>query len=143
MNPNAPVREIMTTNLITVRPSDTAQKIQSIFDTYSFHHLPVVEPGNIIKGIISKQDFLKITALFSPVINGKAERKNDSIFLTAGQIMTPYPTCLDPDDSIGLAADIFLSNLYHCLPIVEGNQLVGLVTSHDLLAYGFENVLEQ
>lgn len=51
--------------------------------------------------------------------------------------MTPYPIQLDPDDSIGLAIDIFLANKFHALPIVEDGALLGIVTTHDLLEYAF------
>jgi CBS domain-containing protein len=62
--------------------------------------------------------------------------------MTAEQFMTKYPVQLDPDDSIGLAADIFLANKFHALPIVEDGVLVGLVTSHDLLQYSFSSPVE-
>jgi acetoin utilization protein AcuB len=51
--------------------------------------------------------------------------------------MTPEPIVVDPDDSIGLAADIFLVNTLHALPVVEDNRLVGIITTHDLLKYAF------
>ena len=53
----------------------------------------------------------------------------------------PYTNTLsiNADDSIGLAADIFLANRFHALPIVEENRLVGMVTTHDLLLYSFNS----
>ena len=51
--------------------------------------------------------------------------------------MTKYPISLEPDDTIGLAADIFLANRFHALPILDDDVLVGLVTAHDLLRYSF------
>ena len=53
--------------------------------------------------------------------------------------MTEFPMHLDPEDSIGLAADTFLANKFHALPIVEDQVLVGLITTHDLLKYSFES----
>jgi predicted transcriptional regulator len=44
---------------------------------------------------------------------------------------------LDPDDTVGLAADIFLVNRFHALPVVDGVDLVGIVTSHDLIALAY------
>ena len=49
---------------------------------------------------------------------------------------------LEPDDTIGLAADIFLANKFHALPVVEDERLVGIVTTHDLLKYSFTAVME-
>ena len=47
MNPNTSIRAIMTTRLMTVDPDDTVYKIKEIFDTHHFHHLPVVNPGQV------------------------------------------------------------------------------------------------
>ena len=58
--------------------------------------------------------------------------------MAAREIMTTNPMVLDPDDSIGLAADIFLANKFHALPIVEQTELLGIITVHDLLAHCFE-----
>ena len=53
-------------------------------------------------------------------------------------IMTTKVVTLDPDDSIGLAADIFLANRFHALPIVEGKNLVGILTTYDLIKFCFQ-----
>ena len=56
--------------------------------------------------------------------------------------MTKLPMFLSPEDSIGLAADIFMANKFHALPVVDDNQLIGIITTHDLLAYSFESAVE-
>ena len=56
--------------------------------------------------------------------------------------MTKDPMILDPEDSIGLAADVFLANKFHSLPIVEDGVLTGIVTVHDLLAFSFNSPVE-
>ncbi len=45
---------------------------------------------------------------------------------------------LEPEDTVGLAADIFLANKFHALPIVEDDVLTGILTIHDLLAYSYK-----
>jgi CBS domain-containing protein len=54
--------------------------------------------------------------------------------------MTTYPVFLEPDDTIDLAADIFLANKFHALPILDDGQLVGLLTTHDLIRHVFSEV---
>ena len=51
--------------------------------------------------------------------------------------MTLNPLVIEPEDTIGLAADIILSNKLHALPVVDDGTLVGLITNHDLLAFAF------
>ncbi len=143
MNPNNSVSDIMTTKLVTVAPDDFLVKVTKIFDENSFHHIPVVKEGNRLVGIVSKEDFQKMSLLFHHEKAGENGSNASTEGLRAKNIMTECPISLDPDDSIGLAADIFLANRFHSLPVIEDGQLVGLVTSHDLIAYAFKSVLEE
>ncbi len=139
MNPERAVREIMTTRLVTVGPEATAKEVYEIFKNNDFHHLPVVERGGALLGIISKEDFFKVSYIISQHTTGKTWTENQYQSMTAKDFMTSYPMTLDPEDTIGLAADIFLANKFHALPVVEDFQLAGIVTSHDLLKYSFNS----
>lgn len=142
MNPNNPISDIMTTNLVTVSPDDYLSRVTKIFESHDFHHLPVVKHGNKLVGIISKEDFQKMNYYFFEKMakeNGAARQQEG---LRASDIMTPYPLNVDPEDTIGLAADIFLANRFHALPVIEDGDLVGIVTSHDLIRYAFTTAYE-
>ncbi|MBK7634741.1 MAG: CBS domain-containing protein [Saprospiraceae bacterium] len=65
---------------------------------------------------------------------GKVPDRN-KIF--ARDVMTQDPITLDTEDTIGLAADLFLSNKIHSVPVLNGDQLSGIITNHDLLKYCF------
>ncbi len=133
MNPNKSVQEIMTTNLVTVSKKESVEEIRAYFSNNNFHHIPVVEEGSKLIGIISKQDFL----CAAQVVESIQKQYSTDPQITAEDMMTQNPLSLDPDDTVGLAADIFLSNKLHALPIVEDDQLVGMITTHDLLKYSF------
>ena len=141
MNANTPVSSIMTKNLVTVQPKDSFTTIKKYFDEKDFHHLPVVESGGKLVGIISKEDLYKTAYALMLQTTGKTYSRRQMESIKAQDVMTQYPIYLDPDDSIGLAADIFLANKFHALPIVEDDILVGLVTAHDLLRFGFSETL--
>jgi len=140
MNTSAPVSTIMTTQLMTLHPDDSFQAVKKLFEEKNFHHLPVVEPGGKLVGIISKEDLYKVAYILTLNTTGPTYSVKQMDSLTARDVMTKYPIFLDPDDSIGLAADIFLANKFHALPIVEDDILVGILTTHDLLRYGFMDV---
>ncbi len=139
MNSERNIREIMTTDLVTVRPDVVAIEIYELFKKYDFHHLPVVENGEVLVGIISKEDFFRVSYLLSHQTTGKTWSEKHYQTLQAKDFMTTYPMTLDPEDTIGLAADIFLSNKFHALPVIEDQQLVGIVTTHDLLRFSFNS----
>src|SRR5690606_19624750 len=107
MNYEQPVSTIMSTRLTTVEPDSRLTKIRQIFEAYPFHHIPVVDQGQLV-GIISKSDFYRLSHTLSFTWDGKEHVNNDRHMFLAKDIMTRYPMHLQPDDTISLAADIFL-----------------------------------
>ena len=101
----------------------------------------VIDDQNKLVGIISKEDFYKFTHTLTLQTTGKTWSNIKYETICAKDIMTQSPFVLDPDDTLGLAADLFLSNQFHALPVVEINDLVGILTSFDLLKYAFKSAL--
>jgi acetoin utilization protein AcuB len=132
MNVLAPVKTIMSTDLITVSPADKLSVVKEIFDTHSIHHLPVVRFKEIV-GIISNTDFVQFLHGFYP--------NNDDRFVdharlhsfSAEDIMTKGMAKLDPEDRINVALDLFLVNRFHAIPVIAHNELVGIVTPYDVM----------
>jgi len=124
MDYSLPIASLMTPQVITLKETDNVYKALELFEGYHFHHLPVMGDNHELIGIVSSLDLTKANH------NGETLIKD---------IMTPDPTVLDSDDSIGLAADIFLANAFHAIPIVEDRKLIGILTTHDLLEYAFKN----
>lgn len=137
MNANRPIRDIMSTSIVTVAPGTSILHIKEILDKQKFHHIPVVENGGVLSGIITKTDILRFAFQLSLRSTGPTWMKKALQAAAAKDIMTKNPLVLDPDDTIGLAADIFLANKFHALPIIENDILVGILTAHDLLMYQF------
>lgn len=132
MDLKAPVSTIMKTQLITVSESDSFEKIQDLFYTFGFHHLPVVQFKSL-KGLISLSD---ISFLIDPKpeeMGGIKAALIDTSGLRANNLMKTRLGKLEHTDRISVAIDIFLNNNFHCLPVVNGEELVGLVTPNDIL----------
>ena len=137
MKIDRPVAEIMTPNPLFVGLHTPIDVIHRIFEKNTFHHLPVVHIGKVV-GIISKSDYLKVQHMLTCSWSGTVGIQDIYKDFCAADIMSRQPLKIEPLDSIGLAADIFLVNKLHALPVVQDDELVGIVTSHDLLAYAFE-----
>lgn len=131
-----PIQDMMTREVVTVRVQDDLLKVRSVFDKHTFHHLPVLTAEGHLAGIISRSDYDKVRYLLSTGFRGVPHG------LVAKDIMTTYPMHLEPEDTVGLAADILLANRFHALPVLDDQVLVGLVTTHDLLAFSFRSPLE-
>ncbi len=124
---NEPVYTIMTTNLITVSPEDSLSTARETFMTNSLHHLPVLD-GEKIVGIMTTYDLWKNE--IAPENYPTAQVK---------EIMNTKIAKISPNDKIGTAAEVFLSNKFHALPVVDDtNKLLGIVTTFDVLLYEFK-----
>lgn len=124
---NEPVSSIMTKNLVTLGPNDTLQKARDIVLNRRIHHLPVVEGDNNLVGLITSWDLFKLE--MAPAEYAKHKVK---------EIMTTHLATLEPDEKVGAAAEIFLENLFHAVPIVRKGKIIGIVTSFDVLKYEFQ-----
>jgi CBS domain-containing protein len=122
----------MSTEIIKVHPDDTLYKVEKIFDTFPIHHILVVDKYEL-KGVITHQDLLRLYR------KELTENLIDRTALLVKNAMTPNPLTLDCDDSIGLAADIFMANKFHSVPVLDGQDLVGILTNHDLLKFAYSN----
>lgn len=138
MNTQTPISNIMSTRLITVLEDDAVSKIHDIFTHNQIHHVLVTDKNEKLTGIVSKQDLMRLAVAMNPDVSEKDEKYTHLQALRASAIMTANPMTLESDDTIGLAADIFLSNKFHALPVVDGEMLVGIVTTHDLLRFAFD-----
>jgi CBS domain-containing protein len=55
-----PISEVMSTNVLTVKPSDTVEQAMNIMSDKHIRHLPVLE-GNKVIGMLSIGDLVKET----------------------------------------------------------------------------------
>ncbi len=140
MDTSTAIREIMTADPVLVKEDSGLDEVRQIFEKNNFHHVLVTDEQGNLTGIISDKDLYQINEqLVAPDTETTQLAHEVSLNLVpARNIMTKDPMVLDPDDSIGLAADIFLANRFHALPIMEGSDLLGILTVHDLLAFCFK-----
>ena len=124
----------MTTELITVSPEDTIESIKDIFDEKGIHHLPVTVGGKL-KGMVSKSDFLLFSKSFDADVYDEflegIRRKNYKV----KDLMTTKLAKLEPNDRVNVALEVFRVNKFHALPVVEGEDLKGIVTTFDIIDY--------
>ena len=132
MNESTQVRELMTKNVITVQSDDKITKVVEVLDANPIHHVVVLSQGKVA-GVISKNDMIKMHHKVS-----QPEIGQGYVAATAADIMTSNPMVVEPDDTLGLVADIILANRFHSLPVVEDDELVGIITSHDLIKFCFK-----
>ncbi len=138
---NTPIKNLMTTDVVTIRPNDLMMVAKEVFDTNSFHHIPVVDEDEQLVGIISRHDYNKMLTTFSVFKNSKADVANRKFMMSmlVKDVMTKQVAKLHPEDPITVALGIFKENLFHALPIVDDeNKVVGMLTTFDMLTYAYD-----
>ena len=129
----APVSTIMTEKLYTVNPKDKLSVVKEIFDAHKIHHLPVVRYKTIV-GILSKSDLLFFLKGAS-YDNGYEDMLNEARLnnYTAEEIMTTGMAKVSSNERIGVAIEVFKENLFHAIPVVDEDELVGILTTYDII----------
>lgn len=118
------VRDIMQTELVTVAPQTSLQAAYGLMQEKQIRHLPVVEGGRLA-GIVTDRDLRFATSALSP-----HPFRPDS---TVGDVMRPDPKTADPMDPVEDAARVMRECKIGCLPVLDGEALVGIITGIDLL----------
>jgi CBS domain-containing protein len=133
MKKREPVSHIMTKNVATINETDDLRKALKIVKEANIRHLPVVN-GNQVTGIISSTDLNRLT--FGGLFDNQ-ETADEAVLdmLSIPQVMSANPTTVSSDTPIKDVAEIFTSESFHALPVVENGELAGIVTTTDMINY--------
>ena len=128
-----PLKEIMSKKLITLHPKDKMSRVQEIFNNFSIHHIPIVVCGDLV-GIISKSDLDLICHIsrntYDKFVQDKV-LKSQSV----DEYMQTEIFAMTQENTVGDAIDVFMDNQMHCLPVVKGKEIIGMVTPYDILKF--------
>ena len=115
------LRELMTTNVVTIDKNTTVQLATRTMNKKRIGCLVTVDKERI-KGIVTERDLL--TRVLEACKDPKTTRVSD--------VMTQSVIFGDPDMQLVEATRLMFENGIKKLPILEGNRLVGLVTLTDI-----------
>lgn len=124
------VKTFMTQNPVFVAPTDNFPKAMDVIRKRRIRHLPVVEKGKLV-GIIVEKDLLSnqpspATTLSLYEIYSLLES------LRIRQIMSQPVITVEGDCPLEEAARIMVENKISCLPVMDGEALVGIITETDV-----------
>ncbi len=112
------VRLCMTPQPVTVTPQDILATAQQRMTAGRFRRLPVVQSG-ILVGVLTDRDIRRHV--------GKEGRTQ------VAAAMTEHPLTVSPFSTVEEAVRLMLNHQISGLPVVEDGQLVGIVTTSDVL----------
>lgn len=134
MKKNEPITHIMSTELETIHEGEPVSKLRKLFEEGKIHHIPVVSGAELV-GIVTWNDFMRIS--FGEFGNQDARGLDEILDHTykISDVMIRNCTTISKTSTVRDAARLLVSHSFHALPVVDGEQLVGLVTSTDLIRF--------
>jgi CBS domain-containing protein/gamma-glutamyl:cysteine ligase YbdK (ATP-grasp superfamily) len=117
------VGQIMSTDLFTIHPDDLTDLAACIMDWQHIRHLPVESRDGKLVGLLTQRDLLQF---FS--------RSGGMELAPIQSLMKRNPITVSPDTPTLSAIELMKAKGIGCLPVVENEQLIGIITTYDLLA---------
>lgn len=109
------VRNIMRVPVVTVSPDATVGEARRLLQQSRIRHLPVLDRGLLV-GLVADRDLRSAP--------GEATR--------IAEVMTRTVFVLSPETPVGSAARIFRERRFGAMPVLQGRELVGIVSVGDV-----------
>lgn len=122
------VERIMTHDVKTLTPQATIDDAMHMMKKYSFRHIPIVDDGNKLVGIISESD-IKINLPTSIAGHDPKEVRETKL----EDVMITNVTTCHPLDFVAEIALDFYNYTIGAIPVVRQGKVVGIVTQKDML----------
>ena len=121
----------MTRDPATVAPNDSLERVVELLRRRDIRSVPVLEKGRLI-GIVTDRDVRHVAPGY-PLLSDEEEIHRYMRHLTVTAAMTADPMTVAPDAPLTDAAKVLETYRISSLPVVEGIELVGILTVTDLL----------
>ena len=142
------VREIMTTDVATVRQDTSVNDIAKLMHEHDISGIPVVDDARHVVGIVTELDmivrntrlelpaFIQILDLARIPLEMPGHYRNrlrHMLGASAGDIMTEEVVTISPDAEMEDLAETMVKRRVNPVPVIENGELVGIVSRADLI----------
>jgi acetoin utilization protein AcuB len=127
------VREIMAQDPVTLEHDDILDLASDIMNLGRIRHLPILNKGKVV-GVLSQRNLFHSAVVVALGLDVKESRDLLKTIRVREVMSTPVIT-VSPDTGVKEAARIMVEKKVGCLPVMENESLVGLVTESDILRY--------
>ena len=134
------VGECMSLQPVTVSEQTSMREAVELMRRHQIRHLPVVQ-GKRLLGIVTDRDIRRASpSLLSGISKEEYEEVLDST--PVSRIMTREPFTVTPETDLAEAVRILLEKKVGGVPVVNGQELVGILTESDALRVLLEKLRE-
>ena len=132
------VRDLMTDEVITLSPSDNlAELIDRMADEH-IRHMPIVDRDGDLVGLVTDRSLAQIAFSGDGSEMTLSAQRDLLRRRRIREFMSTEVDTVEPDQSLREAAELLLENKIGCLPVVEGNHVVGILTEADFVRRSLE-----
>ncbi|HET91413.1 MAG TPA: CBS domain-containing protein [Chloroflexi bacterium] len=125
------VKDQMTPDPIYGHPDMPVVECQKVMQDNNIRHLPILDQEGKLVGLITQRSLMSAVpsdvSQFSPFVVNYILAK-----LQAHNIMVRDLVTIDPEATIEKAARIMADRKIGCLPVMEGDKLIGIISDNDL-----------
>ena len=129
---------IMSTDLVTIEPDENLGAARSLMHDEKIHHLPVVDSGGTLVGLVTLTNVLAATDSFLRDEENRIHAKE----IVVKDIMVTDIATVDTNASLRQVALFLERHRIGCLPVMKDDVLEGIITDTDFVGVAI-NLLEQ
>ena len=125
------VRDYMTPDPQTLDVESTLLDAVLLIRRAELRHIPIMEDGRVV-GILTDRDVGRV----APSVLGSGSPQEYNRFFEetrAGKVMTRNLVSIAPEAPLAEAVNLLYKNKLGCLPVLDGDRLIGIITVSDML----------
>ncbi len=124
------VEEIMSTELFTLKPTNSLADARALMAERKIRHIPIIDEDNALVGLVTQSDVLAAT---DPSVGTDDTPQSRDSTIEISQFMTTGVSTVDPRADLRNAALYLERHKHGCLPVVRQGRLVGIITDTDFV----------
>jgi CBS domain-containing protein len=127
------ISKIMKTSVHSVHPAQKLSEVYKLMHSERIHHVPVIDGERLI-GLLSTADLMRFS--YGNIYEQDQHTIEQALDLTSiREAMSEDLLTLPADGFVKDAVEALGRGDIHALPVVDGEKLVGIVTSTDVIRF--------
>lgn len=131
------VQRLMTPVVKTLQRNDQLTIADDVMREQRIRHLPVLDEEGLVCGVVSQRDLFR-GALAKALGYGQTAQQKMHSMLLVKEVMSTTVITIGPHEPLANAARLMLDNKVGCLPVLDGEKLVGILTESDFVKLALE-----
>ncbi|MCC6524814.1 MAG: CBS domain-containing protein [Polyangiaceae bacterium] len=127
------VRDLMSREVKTLERNDSLSIADRVMQLERIRHMPVLDEDGLVVGVVSQRDLFR-GALANALGYGKHAQEKILDTLLVKDVISSDLVTTRPDAPLAEAARVMVERKVGCLPVLDGDKLVGILTEGDFVA---------